>query len=296
MPHSQNFSLFRRNHAASCRYAAARPVHGALTHADTPDEQANIMKKALDLLLATGSAQAVCCQLALCTSFRAFEMLCSQCEYRGLVFVHSHDPQQKLGEVFYDRDPSWQHELVSGVLSDVLAGDLRELAGIDTSELLSSGPSPRVALETRNKECDYAWVASDLASMDSVPSVILEVAVFNEDETELEAEGSEWMDLLQVQAAILVKVHHEENPIDDCPKISVGVWTRHHGQKVFTGYKECGGGSSCNQRGLTAFVICMPWSMFFHGTKTDVPSHVLATAFQLDMWHIRRSVRNVYQV
>ena len=37
MPHSQNFSLFRRNHAASCRYAAARPVHGALMHADTPD-------------------------------------------------------------------------------------------------------------------------------------------------------------------------------------------------------------------------------------------------------------------
>lgn len=163
-------------------------------------------------------------------------MLCSQCEHRGLVFVHSHDPQQKLGEVFYDRDPSWQHELVSGVLSDVLAGDLRELAGeafsdslvaclqmkcksslqpcvlfavmltqslcgvgIDTSEPLSSGPSPRVALETRNKECDYAWLASDLASMDSVPSIILEVAVFNEDETELEAEGSEWMDLLQVQ-------------------------------------------------------------------------------------------------
>ncbi len=35
--------------------------------------------------------------------------------------------------------------------------------------------------------------------MDSVPSVVLEVAVFNEDPTELEAEGSEWMDLLQVQ-------------------------------------------------------------------------------------------------
>lgn len=57
----------------------------------------------------------------------------------------------------------------------------------------------RVALETRNKECDYAGVASDLALMDSVPSVILEVAVFKEDETEPEAEGSEWMDLLQVQ-------------------------------------------------------------------------------------------------
>ena len=47
------------------------------------------------------------------------------------------------------------------------------------------------------------------------------------------------------QAAILVKVHREEIPIDDCPKTSVGVWTKYHGQKVFTGYKDCGAGSSC---------------------------------------------------
>ncbi len=94
------------------------------------------MKKALDSILATGSAQAFCCQLALCTSFQAFEMLCAQCEHRGLVFVHSHNPQQKLGEVFYDRDPSWQHELVSGALSDILAGDLRELAGEAPSDSL----------------------------------------------------------------------------------------------------------------------------------------------------------------
>ena len=64
---------------------------------------------------------------------------------------------------------------------------------------MSSGPSPQVALEAQSKECDHAWIASDLASMDSVPSVVLEVAVFNEYETELEAAGSEWMDLLQVQ-------------------------------------------------------------------------------------------------
>lgn len=65
--------------------------------------------------------------------------------------------------------------------------------------MLSCAPSPRVALETRNKECDFTWVASDCASMDGVPSVVLEVAVFNESETELQAEGSEWMDLPQVQ-------------------------------------------------------------------------------------------------
>ena len=57
-----------------------------------------------------------------------------------------------------------------------------------------------------------------------------------------------------------------------------------------------GGEPSCTQRGISTFVIHMPWSMFFHGTKTDVPSHVLAAAFKLDMWHIHRSVRNFYQV
>jgi len=99
-------------------------------------EEANIMKKALDSILATDSAQALCCQLALCTSFQAFEMLCAQCELRGLVFVHSHNPHQKLGEVFYDRDCSRQHDLISGALSSILAGDLRELAGEATSDLL----------------------------------------------------------------------------------------------------------------------------------------------------------------
>ena len=40
--------------------------------------------------------------------------------------------------------------------------------------------------------------------MDSVPSVVLEVAVFNKDETELKAQGSEWMVLLQVQVGPLL--------------------------------------------------------------------------------------------
>ncbi|DBA78315.1 TPA: hypothetical protein ACH3X2_008260 [Trebouxia sp. C0005] len=145
-------------------------------------------------------------------------MLCEQCEHRGLVFVPSHNPQQNLGKVFSDRDTSWQHELVSGNLSAVLAMDLGELAGVDTLEMLSFGPSPRVALEPRSKECDFAWVASDYAPLDDVTSVVLEVAVFSENETELEAEGSEWLDLLQVQAAILVKVHHEETPLMTVPK------------------------------------------------------------------------------
>ena len=90
-----------------------------------------------------------------------------------------------------------------------------------------------------------------------------------------------------------MKVHHEENPIDDCPKVSVSVWTRHKGQKVFTGYQDCGGGLSCTRHGLQEFIINMPWSMFFHQTKAEVPSHILAAAFQLDMWHIRRCAKMI---
>lgn len=41
----------------------------------------------------------------------------------------SDDPEQKLGEVYYDRDPSWQHELVSGFLRNVVAVDLCQLTG-----------------------------------------------------------------------------------------------------------------------------------------------------------------------
>jgi hypothetical protein len=87
------------------------------------------MVSALDLVMTRSSSQAVCCQLAASTSFRAFEILCAKCEGRGLVFVHSDDPEQKLGEVYYDRDPSWQHEMVSGLLSKIVAFDLGQLAG-----------------------------------------------------------------------------------------------------------------------------------------------------------------------
>ncbi|DBB04799.1 TPA: hypothetical protein ACH3X3_010091 [Trebouxia sp. C0006] len=124
------------------------------------------------------SSQAVCCQLAASTSFRAFEILCAKCEGRGLVFVHSDDPEQKLGEVYYDRDPSWQHEMVSGLLSKIVAFDLGQLAG------------------TRNQT---AWIPADLAAMEAAPSVVLEVALFNESETELLNEGSEWLHLPDVQ-------------------------------------------------------------------------------------------------
>ncbi len=94
------------------------------------------MKQALDSISATGSAEALCCQLSPCTSFQAFEMLCAQCERRGLVFVRSQNPQEQLGEVLYDRDCLWQHELMSGALSNILEGDLRQLAGEATSDSL----------------------------------------------------------------------------------------------------------------------------------------------------------------
>ena len=62
-----------------------------------------------------GTPQAVCCQLAYSTTSRAFELLCAHSETRGLVFVNS--CTAAVGSVYYDRDPTWQHEIVSGALS-----------------------------------------------------------------------------------------------------------------------------------------------------------------------------------
>lgn len=65
--------------------------------------------------LRCGTPAAVCYQLAYSTTSRAFELLCATCEERGLVFVDS--SKSAVGAVFYDRDPTWQHEIVSGALS-----------------------------------------------------------------------------------------------------------------------------------------------------------------------------------
>ncbi|KAL0026206.1 hypothetical protein WJX77_002194 [Trebouxia sp. C0004] len=173
--------------------------------------------------------------------------------------------------------------------------DVGQLAGKEALELLGSGPSPRVALPFRNKEPDFAWIPADLAAMDAALSVVLEVAVFNESDIELLDEGSEWLDLPDVQAAILVKVFHEDSPINDCPEIHAGIWMKHGGQKRFTGYKEFGGASSCTQAGLEAFLVDIPWNLFFYGTQAQIPANVLATVFKLDMWDIQRAVRIVYK-
>ena len=70
--------------------------------------------------------------------------------------------------------------------------------------MLGGGPSPRVALSFRNQEPEFAWIPADLAAMDAAPSVVLEVAVFNESETELLNEGSERLDLAEVQVGPLL--------------------------------------------------------------------------------------------
>ena len=95
-------------------------------------------------------------QLAASTSIRAFEILCLNCEDRGLVFVHSNNPEQKLEEVYYDRDPSWQHELVSGFLSNVVAVDLCQLASRTPCGMLSI--SLLVAVSTLCSYVDIAFV------------------------------------------------------------------------------------------------------------------------------------------
>ena len=84
----------------------------------------------LDLLnnaIRSGTQQAMCCQLGSCTSSRAFDLLCASGERRGLVFVGC--PDAKEGAVFYDRDPTWQHELVSGPLTHQVALLLSRVTG-----------------------------------------------------------------------------------------------------------------------------------------------------------------------
>ena len=99
-----------------------------------------------------------------------------------------------------------------------------------------------------------------------------------------------------VQAAILVKVFHEDHPINDCPEIHAGVWMKHGSRKRFTGYKEFGGASSCTQAGLEAFLMHIPWKLFSHGTQARIPANVLAAVFKLDMWDIQRAMQTTCKV
>lgn len=160
-----------------------------------------------------GTSEAVCCWLAYHTTSRAFELLCARCEDKGLVYVNSKLAAHEA--VFCDRDPSWQ-EAVSGGLAQEVTGQLtltgkgcwacngsyHKLLLLQLTEsggkaykLLACAPSPRVKLPFRNKEPDFAWAPRDRADMAGNPTVVLEVAVFNESEEELLAEGSDVADL-----------------------------------------------------------------------------------------------------
>lgn len=68
-------------------------------------EDAACMARALDLILTSSTSQAVCCQLAASTSIRAFEILCANCEDRGLVFVHSAGPEKSWGRFIMTEIP-----------------------------------------------------------------------------------------------------------------------------------------------------------------------------------------------
>ena len=108
-------------------------VCAALSLSCSSDSQAlgaDDAKHMLDLLnnaIRSGAQQAMCCQLASCTSSRAFELLCASCERHGIVFVGR--PDAKEGAVFCDRDPSLQHELVSGPLTHQVALQWCRLTG-----------------------------------------------------------------------------------------------------------------------------------------------------------------------
>jgi len=102
----------------------------------------------LDLLnsaIRNGRQQAICCQLASCTSSRAFDLLCASFEKRGLVFVGC--PDAKEGSVFYDRDLSWQHELVSSPLTQLVALQWSQLTGKHHIFIWASGKETWLILD-----------------------------------------------------------------------------------------------------------------------------------------------------
>lgn len=90
-------------------------------------EDAAKMLSLLDAAQDISMAQAVCCQLAYSTSSRAFEILCAKCETKGLVFVNT--ASQAVGAVFYDRDPTWQHETLADSISSQVTLQLAETGG-----------------------------------------------------------------------------------------------------------------------------------------------------------------------
>ena len=85
------------------------------------------MLELLNSAIRSETQQAICCQLASCTSSRAVDLLCASCEKRGLVFVSC--PDAKEGSVFYDKDLRWQHELVSSPLTQQVALQWSQLTG-----------------------------------------------------------------------------------------------------------------------------------------------------------------------
>ena len=100
-----------------------------------------------------------------------------------------------------------------------------------------------------------------------------------------------------VQAAILVKIHNDAAPITECPSILAGVCIKGPSDTTkFTGYKNCGKGANCNQEGIAEYIIRIPWTTFFHGTRRSIPPHILQDSFELDLWEIRTVVQEQYQV
>ncbi|DBB11326.1 TPA: hypothetical protein ACH3X3_006754 [Trebouxia sp. C0006] len=142
----------------------------------------------------------------------------------------------------------------------------------DPGEWLKAGPSPRT-LPTRRKEPDYAWAprGHTHTHTDGLPTVVLEVAVFNETEEDLLAEGSEWLDLPTTQ---------DEHGNKDPDQFK---------------YTEIGKGSNCVQKGMQEFERAIPWTSFFHGFQDSLPQNVAGNNFTLDFFLLRREVVDVYK-
>ena len=108
------------------------------------------MLKLLKLVSYGPSTQAVCCKLAQLTSRKAFDILCAKHECRGLVFVYVPDSEHQIGQVFYDKESSWLHSLISGHLTTRVTVELVLTAGVL--------PARRSAAYVHSQRCGVVWV------------------------------------------------------------------------------------------------------------------------------------------
>ncbi|KAK9787012.1 hypothetical protein WJX73_003359 [Symbiochloris irregularis] len=252
---------------ASKRLLDAPVLAGALLEPTSPSGDAEAMQALLDSQLQRQhSPGALTFRLAHKATHLAFTRLRNN---KGLIFVPL-PGQPDLGQVFYDRDPTWQHECLSGNLTAQMTTQLMSFGPRFPYKLICAG-SPRIQLPSRDKGPDWCTTPKDCCTPDGSPTSAAEVAVFNEDEPELEIEGRQWAADPSVQVVLLFKIHPQAPPADDCPMMRFKYCTKSAaGVPEWHPWVNFSVQDGCNAPGLPQYTIDLPWKHFFH--RFDSPN------------------------